>query len=68
VFQPSSLDLVVENIALFGGKRPQINLRALLAQNRIYPVQFCRPAIYRWAITIRDGWAKIPHPPSSGSE
>jgi hypothetical protein len=34
-------------MALFGGKRPQINLWAFVAQNRIYPVLFCSPAIYR---------------------
>jgi hypothetical protein len=53
---------VVENIALFGGKRPQINLRATIqrpinrafgAQNRIYPVPFCSSAIYRGAVTAR---------------
>jgi hypothetical protein len=53
---------VVENIALFGEKRPQINLRATIqrpinrafaAQNRIYPVLFCSPAIYRGAVTAR---------------
>jgi hypothetical protein len=38
-----------KTFALFGGKRP-IN-RAYVAQNRIYPVQFCSPAIYREAVT-----------------
>jgi hypothetical protein len=50
---------IVENIALFGGKRPlratilrPIN-RAFAAQNRIYPVLIYSPAIYRGALTLR---------------
>jgi hypothetical protein len=61
---------------LFGGKRTQINLRAMeqhpinrafSAQNRIYPVLFCSPAIYRWAVTahcdlreISNAWMSEP--------
>jgi hypothetical protein len=50
-----------KNIALFGGKRLQINLRAteqrpinraFVAQYRIDPALLCRPAINRWAIIV----------------
>jgi hypothetical protein len=55
-------DSVIENIAPFVGKRSHINLRATIqrpikqafaTQNRIDPVLFCSPAIYRGAVTTR---------------